>query len=72
VKRPYPIEDHYGTQISVEVVGHSVGYMVDLDRVEARWVQGGENDTFDSLTAEQARDLAGRLIAAAEEIEAHS
>jgi hypothetical protein len=67
-----PIEDYYGTEITVEVCGHSVGYMVDIDRVEARYVRGGENDTFDSLTAEQARELASRLIAAAEEIEGHS
>lgn len=71
VSRPQPIEDYYGTKISVEVCGHSAGYMVDIDRADPH-VTNGEEDSFDSLTAEQARDLAGRLIAAAEEIEGHS
>lgn len=73
-----PIEDYYGTEISVEVCGHSNGFMVDVDR---HWTEQDpcavgrafvDRDEFDSLTPEQARDLAGRLIAAAEEIEGHS
>jgi hypothetical protein len=78
VSRQQPIEDYYGTEISVEVCGHSNGFMVDIDRA---WTEQDPcavgrafvgRSGFDSLTAEQARELAGRLIAAAEEIEGHA
>jgi hypothetical protein len=62
-----PIEDYYGTEISVQAVGHSAGFMVDLERR-----QSAHFESFDSLTSDQARDLANRLNQAADEIEGAS
>jgi len=65
------IEDYYGTLLEVEVVGHSAGFMVDLDRDTSQGASeknGEQPSTFDSLTPDKARDLAKRLTDAADEI----
>jgi hypothetical protein len=58
-----PITDHYGSELTVESVGCSSGYRVDLD-----WAFTTERGFF-RFKADEARELAKRLEAAADEVD---
>ena len=63
--KPEVIEDYYGCKLSVQVVGASIGYVVDLEC-------GGDAENLEDfyrLTPDQARKLAKQLEKAAEEAE---
>lgn len=70
MKRPEPIEDYYGTEITVDLVYKSGGVFVYLERVttepDPNGLHGAVVESFDRLTPEQALDLAERLKHAAE------